>query len=138
MMLSNTVASLANIPGDDGKKRSELLLTYSFCLLSGVTFMLIGCCWLYSYRWNNRPANERIFTGLGCFSCFMVILLVSCNMTVSVLLYMKYLLDYSLPQLYQEITPILVLGSLGLLIGTFFCCAYFYSCWKYGRSPSRW
>ncbi len=134
---THAVASISTLPGTNFVVRSQLLLTYSFCIVSGITFLLIGCCWHLIYCWNKRrPVNERNFTGLGCYSCFLVVMMVLCTGIMSVLLYEQTLVfstsavPFSL-YVYQVLTPFLVVGSMGgilVLSGLFgYCCC----CWNH-------
>ncbi len=49
---------------------------YILCLLSGVLFLLIGSYWPIAYCWKIR--QSRNFTILGCYSCVLSTLIVSC------------------------------------------------------------
>ncbi len=46
------------------------------CLLSGVVLLLIGSYWPIAYCWKIR--QSRNFTMLGCYSCVLSVLIVSC------------------------------------------------------------
>ncbi len=110
----------------------QLLLSGSFGIVSGITFLLIGCCWPMTYCWNKRrPVNERSFTALGCYSCFLVVMMVLCTGVMSVLLVTE--LPFSLDFQYhyvQTVTLILIVASLASVLGIFLFCSFVCCCYN--------
>ncbi len=141
----NVVSSIVGVPISSGNSTTSTVweylntqaqLTNSFRILSGVTLVLIGCCWCSSYRWSKRPPNERSFTVLGCCSIFLIILLVCCTVVMSVLLYANNTLimimeneNYSYgSNLFFQSLAVFILGIVFMtfLVCSCFCCC----CWE--------
>ncbi len=108
---------------------SDLYLMYSLCIASGITFVLIGLFWSFTYCWNRKVPAERNFTALGCYSCFLVMLVACCAVGVGIELYEKQ--DYFIPgslniinlAIYEWLPPLLALGSLATTVAIFLCCS---------------
>ncbi len=119
-----------------GYLHTQIQVANLFGIISGVTFSLIGCCWCCSYRWSKRSPNERSFTVRGCWSIFLIMLLVCCTVVMSVLLYENNTLnailnDYYVDFSFQLLIQIIAVATLGTVLMTFLVCScicYFYKC----------
>ncbi len=96
------------------------------CLLSGVVFLLIGSYWPIAYCWKIK--QSRNFKMLGCYSCVLSVLIVSC---VAALI---ATIEFGATMSDGQCVDALSLGAsitMGLVIFIFLCgssvCCFCYS-----------
>ncbi len=90
------------------------------CFLSGVVLLLIGSYWPIAYCWKIR--QSRNFTMLGCYSCVLSVLIVSCVVALMVTMAFS-------ATMFQCFDPFqLVLLLLWELLFSYFCALVFVVC----------